>query len=272
MLLFDRGASLATCIQSGIVSAALTVSVTSVCQLPKPTPIAHTTKPTPRAVLATAEVKPQPAAIAVPTRLVDCAVEPCLALTFDDGPDIRTTPHLLDTLAAYQVKATFFMLGSQVAKYPDLARRVERAGHEVGNHSWGHGDFSKLQPVQMVEDISHTQATFVSSGLSQPRLFRPPYGVHTPAVQHTVPMTLVYWNIDPQDWNAKDPAQLAAAVVASAKPGGIIVLHDIKPVTVAAAAQFLAALKPHYNLVTVSTLMGLTPDSPKSEIFSRPAR
>lgn len=85
-------------------------------------------------------------------------------------------------------------------------------------------------------------------------------------------MTLVYWNIDPMDWDAKDPAQLAAKVVAGAKPGGIVVLHDIKPVTVAAAAQFIAALKPHYRFVTVSTLMGLAPDSPKTEIFGRPGR
>lgn len=111
----------------------MSLSAVTACQPLKPSSISHIVKPVTPAVLAAVESKQVPEVPLVPpAKLTDCSLEPCLALTFDDGPDARTTPQLLDILAAQQVKATFFMLGSQVVKFPDLARQVERAGHEVG--------------------------------------------------------------------------------------------------------------------------------------------
>jgi peptidoglycan-N-acetylglucosamine deacetylase len=198
---------------------------------------------------------------------VDCAVQACVALTFDDGPNVHTAA-LLDTLATHKAKATFFMLGSQAVKYPDTVRRVVKEGHEVGNHSWGHANFGPMQQDQIAADIAHAQQAFRDLGVS-PRLMRPPYGIKTPAVHHATDMSLAYWNVDPKDWEAKDPHALAQTVIASAKSGGIVVLHDIKPITVAAAAEFVPALKQRFQLVTVSQLMSLTSSSPKSEIFGR---
>ncbi|HTE57852.1 MAG TPA: polysaccharide deacetylase family protein [Verrucomicrobiae bacterium] len=207
------------------------------------------------------------AELSPPKPALDCAVRACLALTFDDGPGEHTAA-LLDTLAAHQASATFFMLGSQAVKYPNVVRRVAHEGHEIGNHSWGHANFGPMQQVHIAADIAHAQQSFKDLGVT-PRLMRPPYGIHTPAVQQATEMSLAYWNIDPKDWDAKDPHALAQAVIALAKPGGIVVMHDIKSVTVAAATEFVATLKQHYQLVTVSQLMGLSLQSPKADIFGR---
>lgn len=200
---------------------------------------------------------------------VDCAVEICLAITFDDGPHADTTPALLDILAERQVRATFFMLGSQAEKNPELVRRIGRAGHEVGNHGWMHDDYTKMTPEQMMNDLRHTQEVLESAGAPPVLLFRPPFGARDDIVRQTVPLSIALWNIDPEDWDETDPAALAARVIAAAKPGGIMVLHDIKPVSVAAAPQFLDELKQHYKLVTVSELLGLTPYTPKGEFSGR---
>jgi len=179
-----------------------------------------------------------------------------MALTFDDGPDPRLTPKLLDILAEHQVKATFFVLGSQVAKYPELARRIEMEGHEIGNHSWAHQDFTKMKPAHMLQDIDQTQDAFRAAGVAPATLFRPPYGASNDKVHRAVPLKFVLWNIDPEDWQSHKPADLTAHIVAFAKPQGIVVLHDIKPSTVTAAPEFIAKLKKKYHLVTASRLPG----------------
>jgi len=231
---------------------------------PKPAVTLAAAKPDAPDLLPT--VEPQPIPMQPPA---NCAVEACLALTFDDGPHAHTTPQLLDVLAAHQVKATFFMLGSQAAKYPHIVKRIEAAGHEIGNHSWIHSDFTKMTPQQMIDDLNHTQQTLVAAGATSVHLFRPPYGARNDTVRQTVPFSLALWNIDPEDWREQDPNVLAARIVATAKPGGIVVLHDIKPVTVAAAPQFVGTLKQHYRLVTMSELLDIGPATPKGEYRGR---
>ncbi len=88
-------------------------------------------------------------------------------------------------------------------------------------------------------------------------------------VRQAIPVSLALWNIDPKDWRAPDPAHLAATVVASAKPGGVIVMHDTKPITADAAPIFLRELKQKYHLVTISDLLALTPETPKTEFYGR---
>jgi len=250
----------------------MTVGWGAMCALPvqQSTGVGRPTAVVKAAVTPPPAPAPEPPAM-VPPQLMppNCDIEPCLALTFDDGPYTGTTMQLVNTLDAHHARATFFMLGSQVIKHPEIARAVQAEGHEIGNHSWGHGNFTKMQPVQMIEDFTHAQKAFQDAGVTAPRLFRPPYGARNAIVLSAIPITFAYWNIDPKDWGVKDPAHLADVVVASAKPGGIMVLHDIKPQTIAAAASFVPRLQQHYRLVTVSELMNLAPDSPKSEIFGR---
>lgn len=263
---------MAACIKSAAV-ALLAAPLGIICA-PAPRPVQRTVvKQTPPPIVQPARpLEHAPAAVVLAELKtieppVDCAVQSCLALTFDDGPGAHTAA-LLDILSAHQAKATFFMLGSQAAKHPDIVRRVVRERHEVGNHSWGHANFGSMQQAHIAADIAHAQQVFKDLGVT-PRLMRPPYGIHSPAVQQATEMSLAYWNIDPKDWDAKDPHALAQTVIASAKPGGIVVMHDIKPVTVTAAAEFVATLKHHYQLVTVSQLMELSPQSPKADLYGR---
>ena len=80
-----------------------------------------------------------------------------VALTFDDGPDPQTTPRILDTLRQHHVKATFFVVGSQVERHPDLLRRIVEEGHTIGNHTYDHADMSKLTPGQIRAELHRTQ-------------------------------------------------------------------------------------------------------------------
>jgi peptidoglycan/xylan/chitin deacetylase (PgdA/CDA1 family) len=279
-MLWMNQASLAQCMQLGSsVAAATALSVSVVCAPPRPQPhtAIHTT-PKPMVTLAAAHteevdllpaVKPETLPLPEPVPPLDCAVEACLALTFDDGPHAQTTPQLLDVLAAERVQATFFMLGSQAAKHPELVKRVAEEGHEIGNHSWMHGNYTKMTPPQMMEDFMHTQQVLAAAGADEVHLFRPPYGARNDAVRQTLPVSLAIWNIDPEDWRAANPTQLAAKIITSAKPGGVVVLHDIKPITVAAAPQFIKELKNQYRLVTFSQLLNLAPETPKGEFTGR---
>jgi peptidoglycan-N-acetylglucosamine deacetylase len=271
-MFFDKGARIAACMKTAtMVVMATPFSVLCTPTRPAQKPVA---KPSVRPAVAQA-VRPlehSPAKVVLAELqaiepAVDCAVQACLALTFDDGPNVHTAA-LLDTLAAHEAKATFFMLGSQAVRHPDVVRRVAKDGHEIGNHSWGHANFEHMPQDHIAADIAHAQQVFKDLGVS-PQLMRPPYGIKSPAIHQATDMSLTYWNIDPKDWDAKDPRALAHTVITTAKSGGIVVLHDIKPVTVAAAAEFVATLKQYYRLVTVSQLMSRTPTSPKADIFGR---
>jgi len=252
---------------SAATATVMALTFSPVCQPPTPKPVTHR----PRAAYRVSAPRRRVTSIKltalaanpIPSMPLqqpppDCAKQACLALTFDDGPDPHLTPKLLDILAEHQVKATFFVLGSQVARYPELARRIAEEGHEIGNHSWGHGNFTKMKPAQMLQDITHTQDMLQAAGVTPPTLFRPPYGASNEAVRRTVPLAFTFWNIDPRDWKQQKPTELTASIMAAAKPGGIVVLHDIKSTTVAAAPEFITNLKQRYHLVTVSRLKPVT--------------
>lgn len=212
----------------------------------------------PQAQLEEAPVpKPELPKSVEPVSATDCSVQACLALTFDDGPDPVVTPIVLDVLAKEQVKATFFVLGNHAQKYPVLIKQVHQAGHEIGNHSWAHANFTKLTPAQMADDIKRTQVAVVAAGVPAPRFFRPPYGARNAQVNQAVGMPLAIWNIDPKDWRRTNPNELVAEVVATAKPGGIIVMHDTEANTAQSLQNMIMELKKRFHLVTVSELLQL---------------
>jgi peptidoglycan/xylan/chitin deacetylase (PgdA/CDA1 family) len=189
---------------------------------------------------------------------VDCQKVPCIALTFDDGPDPQVTPRVLDTLAAEHIKATFFVVGRNVAGKEDILRRMHREGHEIGNHSWDHADFTKLSPAQVDAELASTQSAISAAGVPAPRLFRPPYGAVNDMVKNHANMTIVRWDIDPEDWLSRDPVKINESLLAHARPGGIILMHDIYPSTADALTPAIDQLKTHYQFVTASQLMSLS--------------
>ena len=181
-----------------------------------------------------------------------------IALTFDDGPDPRTTPPVLDALREHNVKATFFVVGSQVAKHPDLLRRIMEEGHAIGNHTYDHADMSELSPRRMRAELRSTQqAVDDALGYHHPMvLMRPPYGnpyfegsQALPAFREVVRgegLIPVAWTVDPGDYRRGGlPGGIVRAVV-RAEEGGregegdeVLLLHDNHEQTAQALPQII---------------------------------
>lgn len=188
----------------------------------------------------------------------DCAAEPCVALTFDDGPDPATTPQILDTLQTENVNATFFVLGTKVAGNEAILQREHAEGHEIGNHTWDHKDLTRLNNMQITAEIEQANKAIVGAGVPSPQLFRPPYGAINSHVASTSPMPIILWNVDPKDWHHKDPNEDVRAVVDAVQPGSIVLLHDMHATTRTALPQIITELKQRgYKFVTVSQLLQL---------------
>jgi peptidoglycan/xylan/chitin deacetylase (PgdA/CDA1 family) len=101
---------------------------------------------------------------------------PYIAMTFDDGPSATLTPKLLDLLAAHHIKATFFVIGENVAQHPDIIARAAREGHEIANHSWSHPNLAKLSEESVRRQLWRTDDAIKSATGTRPTLLRPPYG------------------------------------------------------------------------------------------------
>jgi peptidoglycan/xylan/chitin deacetylase (PgdA/CDA1 family) len=199
---------------------------------------------------------------------VDCSVKPCLALTFDDGPNAQVTPQILDILARQQIKATFFIVGMRVPGQEHLLQREHREGHEIGNHSWSHPDLSKLSPEDAEAQIQSTQHIIAAAGVPAPKILRPPYGAVNDMVAAHNNLSIVRWNVDPEDWKLQDPAKIDEALLAHVHPGSIVLLHDIYPTTVAAVEPAIQILKQQYQFVTVSQLLDISPGD-QGQFFAR---
>lgn len=177
-----------------------------------------------------------------------------VALTFDDGPSPQWTPPLLRLLAHAHVHATFCLVGRQAAKYPALVRAIVAGGHTLCNHTWDHDErLSTRSPADVLREITRAQAAITSaSGGVAPAFFRAPGGAWSPEVesvarsQHLTPLM---WDVDPRDWARPGTPHVIGAVVASIRPGSIVLLHDgggKRDQTVAAVSDLLVRL-PRYR-------------------------
>jgi peptidoglycan/xylan/chitin deacetylase (PgdA/CDA1 family) len=202
---------------------------------------------------------------------------PYIAITFDDGPNPETTPKLLKILEARNIKATFFMLGTNAAAYPDVVRAVAAGGNEIGNHSWNHPQLPKLTLAAADKQIEDTSAAIEASTGKKPLYLRPPYGAMTPTLQqHLVQkygITMIFWSVDPLDWKIRDAQSIYDQVMKQVRPGAIILAHDIHATTVAAMPRVLDALiAKGYKFVTVSELIAMNkPGAPKVVAALAPA-
>lgn len=151
-----------------------------------------------------------------------------IALTFDDVPDPRFTPQLLNILKKYHVKATFFVVGSRAEKHPALVKRMIREGHAIGNHSYNHPQFVKLKMNDFRTQIIETENIIQTLAGYKPRLIRPPYGDISEqqlrwAKNHGY--KLVNWNVDSLDWKGLSKTQVRNNILAHAGRGAIILQH-----------------------------------------------
>ena len=149
-----------------------------------------------------------------------------LYLTFDDGPHPRYTPQILDVLARYQAKATFFVVGSSAEAYPELIDRIVREGHTLANHTWDHESLDGISEQNFNETIRRTQELL---GERATACMRPPYWAmdeHTVSRAAKLGLRVVLGEIRPRDWTKPGALEIANRLVASAAHGRIAVLHD----------------------------------------------
>jgi len=182
-----------------------------------------------------------------------------VALTFDDGPTPGITELILDELRWRKLHATFFMIGQRIAAAPDLARRVLAEGHEVGSHTFTHAKLTTLADPQAEEEIQKTQDILAEALNHRAAWFRPPYGVlrqNQAALLAKRGLGIALWSVDSQDWSHPGEAKIIGTVLAEAKPGSIILCHDLHRQTADAMGPILdGLLERGFTFATLSELM-----------------
>ena len=182
-----------------------------------------------------------------------------IALTFDDGPGPYTA-HLLDVLDQYGAKATFFLIGSKVSSQANVVRSIHARGHQLGNHSWSHPELPKLPVDQIAGEIDRTNDAIKQATGVTPAILRPPYGAVNGVVLEQLRlrgMSSILWSVDTRDWADRNSDIVCSRAVAGARPGAVILMHDIHQTSVGAVPCILSALKQQgYSFVTVQGLIG----------------
>lgn len=198
-----------------------------------------------------------------------------VAITFDDGPDPRWTPKILDILKAANVKAAFFLVGVNAERYPGLVRRIVNEGHEIGNHTYYHPNLSLCWPEHIRLELNATQLLLETITGRATTLFRPPYAADTGPTQlsELIPLKIaedlnylvVLENIDPQDWAKPGADIILQRIKQQRHDGSVILLHDAggdRSQTVEALPRILDWLHTRGDtIVPLSTLLGTTRDA-----------
>lgn len=185
---------------------------------------------------------------------IDCSTEKCVALTFDDGPG-EFTNQLLDELQETNTPATFFLVGKNIAKYPDTLKRMVEGGHQIGSHTWDHADITTLTKEKIEHEVAWTDQAIEEASGEKPSVFRPPYGNHGAVYDRLIPYPLVLWDVDTLDWKHHDPQQTVSIAMDEVRPGSVILMHDIHASSVKAVPELVTKLKDAgYTPVTVEQL------------------
>ena len=193
---------------------------------------------------------------------------PYIAMTFDDGPSAVLTPKLLDLLAAHHIKATFFVIGENVAEHPEIVARAASEGHEIGNHSWSHPNFARMSQESVRSQIQRTDDAIKNAIGKRPTLLRPPYGSITEREKRWIHddfgYEIILWDVDPLDWKRPGPAVVRSRILKETRPGSIVLSHDIHPGTIEAMPSTFDELEAKgFKFVTVSELIDMaTPVTP----------
>lgn len=191
-----------------------------------------------------------------------------VALTFDDGPSGRFTRRLLAGLEERQVQATFLLCGYRLEIYPELAKQIFLAGHEIGLHGYSHKDMATLSRKELQKEIDSTRALLPAG--CEAVFLRPPGGSGTALLEQVAAkedLALLLWSVDPRDWAVHDAAAVEAAVISQVRDGDVILLHDLSDSSVDAALSIIDRLQEEgFQFVTVSELAelrGITPQPGK---------
>lgn len=175
----------------------------------------------------------------------DLTDRPVVALTFDDGPDARYTPRLLDVLYEQQVPATFFLVGQQIEGNERIVKEMLSSGHEIGGHTDSHANLNQLTEAQVRAELERMQAALDKAlGRRMPVKYqRPPYGEYPAWMEEMAGLKLVLGTLDTRDWQEPQADVIYERVVQAARDGDVIVLHDNNPETVRAVERIIPALR-----------------------------
>ena len=191
-----------------------------------------------------------------PKSTVD-ASKPMVALTFDDGPG-KYEDRILAAFQKYGGKGTFFFVGNQAEKYPNVVKRVAEAGHEVANHSYKHENLPKLSQAGATQSLAKTNEILRRLSGQSVSLVRPPYGATSSSVKAALQnqgQPSILWSIDTLDWKTRNAKSSINIVLQQVKDGDVILMHSIYAQSAEAAEALIPALQERgYQLVTVSEL------------------
>ena len=196
-----------------------------------------------------------------------------LALTFDDGPRRGTTDILLNGLQERGVPATFFVVGEQIEGNEDLILRMKAEGHQIGNHTYSHTMLLKAEKAAMMEEIRKTEVMLEQLIGGGHYWLRPPYGLIDVKRAAQVKTPMIYWSVDPEDWDLLDTEKVVARVMEQITNKDIILLHDFYPTSVDAALELIDRLQEKgYTFVTVEELFRIQGIEPEAGLlYASPA-
>jgi peptidoglycan/xylan/chitin deacetylase (PgdA/CDA1 family) len=183
-----------------------------------------------------------------------------IALTFDDGPN-ENTLSVLEILKKYNVKATFFCIGKNIEKHPEILKRIVEEGHIVGNHSFSHSNFFDFYRIdRLVAEIQKTNDLIESISGKKAQLFRPPYGVTNPSIRRALEVTkhkVIGWNIRSLDGILKNEKIIFARIKNRIAPGGIVLLHDTAHTVTILERLMLHLEENEYKVVSIEALLNI---------------
>ena len=181
---------------------------------------------------------------------------PRVALTFDDGPNARYTPLLLEGLRKRNIHATFFLLGENILKNKELLLRMQKDGHLIGCHTWSHVQLDKISPSRASREILKTNSLIYHITGTYPTCLRPPYGAWKKDLELPVTMLPVFWDVDTLDWQSQNPENILDIVRKNVQDGSIILMHDSYDSSVRAALAITDELtEKGYDFVTADQLL-----------------
>ena len=186
-----------------------------------------------------------------------------IALTFDDGPHPQYTPLILDILREYNVHATFFLIGENAERNPELVRRILRVGHEIGNHTYLHKNLKEHTSGGIYEEISMAEEAILRIADQRTKLLRPPGGLYDKQVcetAHRLDYDIILWTVDTFDWKHPTSEEIVQTVESNVQCGDIILCHDFiggapSPTPDAIRKIIPDLLKRGYEFVSVSELI-----------------
>lgn len=180
---------------------------------------------------------------------------PMVALTFDDGPQASVGNRIMDCLAQYGGKATFFLVGDRVNSHAAEVQRMAAEGHELANHSMNHKYLQKLGAAEIQAQVNNCNDVIQAVSGIRPTLMRLPGGNHNATVRANVHMPMIQWNIDTLDWKTRNADQTVAAVLNKVSDGDIVLMHELYSQTGDAALRIIPELAARgFQMVTVSEM------------------